>query len=255
MTQDHSRPAGLTKRMPAIIEATARPGKIASTNETSRSDAREVQQAFEYSAAKMREISQKYQAAMRLMETRLEIIDKDLSLRRYRNPIHHIESRLKTPASIVDKLGRYGKQVSFENMERYILDIAGVRVICSYIQDVYALVETLERQDDLEIVKIKDYIAQPKPNGYRSLHLIVRIPVYFMAKKEMVPVEIQIRTIAMDFWASLEHGLKYKSVSEVSGIDSYDELRDCSRIIEDVERRMQILSMALEVDDSDVEGN
>ena len=188
MTQDHSRPAGLTKRMPAIIEATARPGKISSTNETSRSDAREVQQAFEYSAAKMREISQMYQAAMRLMETRLEIIDKDLSLRRHRNPIHHIESRLKTPASIVDKLGRYGKQVSFENMERYILDIAGVRVICSYIQDVYALVETLERQDDLEIVKIKDYIAQPKPNGYRSLHLIVRIPVYFMAKKEMVPV-------------------------------------------------------------------
>ncbi|MDD5807428.1 MAG: hypothetical protein PUD02_08860, partial [Eggerthellales bacterium] len=92
MTQDHSRPAGLTKRMPAIIEATARPGKIASTNETPRSDAREVQQAFEYSAAKMREISQKYQAAMRLMETRLEIIDKDLSLRRHRNPIHHIES-------------------------------------------------------------------------------------------------------------------------------------------------------------------
>lgn len=136
-----------------------------------------------------------------------------------------------------------------ENLERYIMDVAGVRVICSYIHDVYNLLELLQKQDDLEIVEIKDYINNPKPNGYRSLHVIVRIPVYFLDKKELIPVEVQLRTIAMDFWASLEHDLKYKSVSEVQGIDSYDELKDCSRIIEDVESRMQILARALEMED------
>ena len=132
---------------------------------------------------------------------------------------------------------------------RELMDIAGVRVICSYIHDVYNLLELLQKQDDLEIVEIKDYINNPKLNGYRSLHVIVRIPVYFLDKKELIPVEVQLRTIAMDFWASLEHDLKYKSVSEVQGIDSYDELKDCSRIIEDVESRMQILARALEMED------
>ena len=113
----------------------------------------------------------------------------------------------------------------------------------------YNLLDSLKKQDDLEIVTVKDYIANPKPNGYRSLHAIVRIPVYFMDKKEMVPVEVQMRTIAMDFWASLEHSLKYKAVHEVQGIDASDELKDCSRIIEDVEARMQILAKALEVEE------
>lgn len=194
----------------------------------------------------LRETLQKYQAAMRQMEVRFEVLDKDLSLKKDRNPIHHIESRVKSPSSIVEKLQRQGHEPTLANMERYLSDVAGVRVICSYIHDVYGLVELLQRQDDLEIVTVKDYIAEPKPNGYRSLHIIVRIPVYFMDKKEMVPVEVQIRTIAMDFWASLEHGLKYKAVDTVQGIDSFDELRDCSRVIEDVERRMQILAYAMD---------
>ena len=129
-------------------------------------------------------IMQKYRAAMREMQVRLEILDQDLNLKKHRNPIHHIESRLKTPASIYEKIGRYGYEATLENMERYILDIAGIRVICPYIQDVYSLFELLNRQDDLEIVKVKDYIASPKPNGYRSLHVIARIPVFFMDKKE-----------------------------------------------------------------------
>ena len=195
-----------------------------------------------------REIIQKYQAAMREMEVRFEILDQDLNLKKHRNPIHHVESRIKKPASIFEKLGRYGKQPTLENMERYIMDIAGVRVICSYIHDVYNLLELLQRQDDLEIVTVKDYIANPKPNGYRSLHVIARIPVYFLDKKELIPVEIQLRTVAMDFWASREHDLKYKAVRELEGIDSYAELKDCSRIIEDVEARMQILARALERD-------
>lgn len=199
--------------------------------------------------ARTREIIQKYQAAMREMKVRFEIIDQDLSLKKHRNPIHHIESRIKKPASIFEKLERYGKEPTLENMEKYIMDIAGVRVICSYIHDVYNLLELLRKQDDLTIVTVKDYIKNPKPNGYRSLHVIVRIPVYFLDKKEYIPVEVQLRTIAMDFWASLEHDLKYKSVSEVQGVDSYDELKDCSRIIEDVEARMQILARALEIEE------
>lgn len=198
-----------------------------------------------------REIIQKYRGAMREMMVRLEILDQDLSLKKNRNPIHHIESRIKTPESIYEKIGRYGYEPTLENMERYILDIAGVRVICSYIHDVYSLFDLLSRQDDLDIIKVKDYIAHPKPNGYRSLHVVVRIPVYFMDKKESIPVEIQLRTIAMDFWASLEHDLRYKAVGEIKGIDTYNELKDCSRIIEEVESRMQVLARALDPDEGE----
>lgn len=198
------------------------------------------------SATKLREIMQKYRAALREMVVRFEILDQDLNLKKNRTPIHHIESRLKSPESIIEKIGRYGKERTLENIEKYIMDIAGVRVICSYISDVYNLLDLLQRQDDLEIVTVKDYIANPKPNGYRSLHVIVRIPVYFLDAKQMVPVEIQFRTVAMDFWASLEHDLKYKAVREIEGIDSYGELKDCSRIIEEVEDRMQVLARALE---------
>ena len=196
--------------------------------------------------AKLRELSQRYRAALREMVVRFEILDQDLNLRKDRTPIHHVESRVKTPESIIEKIGRYGKERTLENIEKYIMDIAGIRVICSYISDVYNLFDLLQRQDDLEIVTVKDYIANPKPNGYRSLHVIVRIPVYFLDSKQMVPVEIQLRTVAMDFWASLEHDLKYKAKREIEGIDSYCELKDCSRIIEDVEARMQILARALD---------
>lgn len=199
--------------------------------------------------SKLREISQRYQAALREMVVRFEILDQDLNLKKNRTPIHHIESRIKSPASIFEKLTRYGKPRTLENVERYIMDVAGIRVICSYIHDVYNLLDLLQRQDDLEIVTVKDYIANPKPNGYRSLHVIVRIPVYFMESKQMVPVEVQLRTVAMDFWASLEHDLKYKAVREIEGIDSSGELKDCSRIIEEVEARMQILARALEAED------
>lgn len=210
---------------------------------------RAAEMAADERAAEMlllRETLQKYQAAMRQMEVRFEVLDKDLSLKKNRNPIHHIESRVKSPSSIVGKLERQGHEPTLANMERYLSDVAGVRVICSYIDDVYGLLELLQRQDDLEIVTVKDYIENPKPNGYRSLHAIVRMPVYFMDKKELVSVEVQIRTIAMDFWASLEHGLKYKALDRIHGIDSFDELRDCSRVIEDVERRMQILAHAMD---------
>ena len=201
---------------------------------------------YEAFTADMHAMLQRYEAAMREMVVRFEILDRDLSLRRNRNPIHHIESRIKSPVSIYEKLLRYGKEPTIGNLEEYLMDVAGVRVICSYVNDVYSLMELLRAQDDLEIVRIKDYIKNPKPNGYRSLHAIVRIPVYFMDSKQMVPVEVQIRTIAMDYWASLEHDLKYKAIAEMKDVVVVDELKDCSRILEDVEQRMQILADILD---------
>lgn len=198
---------------------------------------------LEYAA---QDILMKYHAAMRQMEVRLETLDQDLKLRQKRNPIHHVESRMKSIPSIFEKLERYGKSSTLESMEQHIMDIAGLRVIVSYVQDAYDILHYLKHQDDLTVVTVKDYIAKPKPNGYRSLHLIVRIPVYFLDDKEDIPVEIQIRTIAMDFWASLEHDLKYKAVRMIEGVDAPAELEECSRIIEEVENRMQVLASALE---------
>ena len=203
-------------------------------------------QIFEHAS---KSLFKKYEAAILEMKTRFEILDADLEFRFNRNPIHHIETRLKKPSSVFEKLIRYEKPLTLESMEENVLDIAGLRVIASYIDDVYALVKVLSMQDDLEIIKVKDYIANPKPNGYRSLHIIVKIPIYFLDRKQYVPVEIQFRTIAMDFWASLEHTLKYKKNRELEGIDMYDELKNCSDIIKDVEHRMQILMHAVQTND------
>ena len=201
---------------------------------------------YEEFTAEMHAVLQKYEAAMRQMVVRFETLDRDLSLRRNRNPIHHIESRMKSPVSIYDKLLRYGKEPTIGNLEKHLMDVAGVRVICSYKNDVKQLMGLLRRQDDLEIVRVKNYIENPKPNGYRSLHVIVRVPVYFMDSKQMVPVEVQIRTIAMDYWASLEHDLRYKAVADLKKLDIADELKSCAQTIEEIEKRMQVLANALD---------
>ena len=208
---------------------------------------------YEEFTSDMHAILQKYEAAMREMVVRFEILDRDLSIRRNRNPIHHIESRIKSPMSIYDKLLRYGKEPTIGNLEEYLMDVAGVRVICSYKNDVKRLMGLLRHQDDLEIVRVKNYIENPKPNGYRSLHAIVRIPVYFMDSKEMVPVEVQIRTIAMDYWASLEHDLKYKAIATTKGLDVAAELQECAKTIERIEERMQVLANALDAGSSSKE--
>ena len=201
---------------------------------------------YEEFTTDMHAILQKYEAAMREMVVRFEILDRELSLKRNRNPIHHIESRIKSPVSIYDKLLRYGKEPTVGNLEEYLMDVAGVRVICSYKKDVKRLMGLLRRQDDLEIVRIKNYILNPKPNGYRSLHAIVRVPVYFLERKEMVPVEVQIRTIAMDYWASLEHDLKYKAIAETGDLDVAEELLKIGSEIESIEERMQVLADVLD---------
>lgn len=192
-----------------------------------------------------------YQSGIQEIRTKLEILQRDARFGEGHNPIDSIKSRIKSPMSIIEKMYRKGFPISLDSMRANLNDVAGIRVICPFIEDIYTVAQMLTRQDDLVVIKEKDYIKNPKPNGYRSLHVIIRIPVYFLDKKELIPVEIQLRTIAMDFWASLEHDLKYKAVRRIQGIDSYHELKDCSRIIEEVESRMQILARALDADDED----
>jgi len=163
-----------------------------------------------------RELMQLYDAAVREVRTKVEILDGEFRVRYSRNPIHHIDTRLKSPASIAEKLSRKGLPQTLESIEQNLTDIAGVRIVCNYLEDIYHIADLLIRQQDVELVRKRDYIQTPKESGYRSLHLVVRIPVFLSDHTELVPVEIQIRTIAMDFWASLEHQLRYKSDQETT---------------------------------------
>lgn len=158
---------------------------------------------------------QLYTGGIKEIRTKLEILDEEFEVHFGHNPIHSMEYRLKSVDSIVDKLRRKGLEVNSGNARRCLTDIAGVRVICKYVDDIYQIAQLLTRQDDVTLLRTKDYIKEPKPNGYRSLHLVVSVPVFLAESTEPVPVEIQIRTIAMDFWASLEHQLRYKSKGEV----------------------------------------
>ncbi len=151
-----------------------------------------------------------YRCAMMEIETKFNVLNQEYSLEHDRNPINSIKTRLKSPESIVAKMKRNNLSVDICELEKNIKDVAGVRVICSFPQDVYDLADALLKQDDITLVEMKDYIKNPKPNGYRSLHLIVTVPVFLVHEKRLMNVEIQLRTIAMDFWASLEHQLKYK---------------------------------------------
>lgn len=165
-----------------------------------------IAQLQEYQA--MRQL---YNGAIREITTKLENLDDEFSTRYAHNPIHHMESRLKSLKSIVGKLHRKGLPLTLASAQAELYDIAGVRVICNYIDDIYDLANMLCGQADVEVLQRRDYIQKPKPNGYRSLHITVRIPVFLSTGSVGVPVEIQIRTIAMDFWASLEHQLRYKA--------------------------------------------
>ncbi|MGN0687478.1 MAG: GTP pyrophosphokinase family protein [Oscillospiraceae bacterium] len=190
------------------------------------------------------ELEHLYESAIKEVKTKLEILDSEFKTKYDYNPIHHIEDRLKSPQSIMEKLQRKGKTFNSDNARSTLNDIAGVRVICNYIEDIYAVAEYLTNQDDVKLVKTKDYIKNPKPNGYRSLHLVIETPVFLSDRKEIVTVEVQIRTIAMDFWASLEHQLKYKTDSEVSA-DLAQQLKDCAEIIAQTDIKMQSIYQTL----------
>ena len=179
-----------------------------------------------------------YRAAIKEVRTKIEILSEDFAVRHDYNPIHHMERRLKIPASIEEKLERLGKEVSIESAKDNIFDIAGIRVVCNFVDDVYTLAEMLSGMDDVKLITKKDYIENPKSNGYRSLHLVISVPVFLLDGREEVPVEVQIRTVAMDFWASLEHNLRYKKSKEYPArIDI--ELKACAEVSATLDKRMQ----------------
>lgn len=180
----------------------------------------------------------RYSAAMKEVQTKLEILDDEFQMKHRRNPIHHIESRLKSIQSIMEKLSRKSFAVSMKSAVANLNDIAGIRVICPYVEDVYTVAKLLTSQDDVHLKEIRDYIQHPKPNGYRSLHLILEIPVFLQEGRILVPVEVQIRTIAMDFWASLEHDLRYKAHGIVPQ-DISDELQQVGEDIARLDQKMQ----------------
>ena len=179
-----------------------------------------------------------YGAAIKKVSTTLEILDDEFHLRNDYNPIHHIETRLKTPQSIFNKLTKRGFPMTMESLHDNLTDIAGIRVICNYIDDAYRIADLLIAHNDIELLEKKDYIACPKPSGYRSLHLIVNVSVYMSEGSVQIPAEIQIRTIAMDYWATLEHRLKYKNEGSVPP-DLHHKMKSCSEELADMEARMQ----------------
>lgn len=196
-------------------------------------------------AREFRILMQLYTAGIQTVTMRLRTLDDEFQARYDYNPIHHIESRLKEPRSIFEKMQRLGIPVTLEGMKSGLTDIAGVRVICNYIDDAEKIAELLLRQDDVELVKKSDYIRRPKESGYRSLHIVITVPVYLAEKTERVPVEVQIRTIAMDCWASLEHHLAYKSDGVIPEELRY-RLRICAMAISEVDEEMQEIKKEIE---------
>lgn len=181
-----------------------------------------------------------YKCAIMEIETKFKVLNEEYSLQHDRNPINSIKSRLKKLPSIIEKMERKGYELSVDSIEANLNDVAGIRVVCSFEEDVYTLADALLRQDDITLIRKKDYIAEPKPNGYRSLHLIVSVPIFLDSEKRIMKVEIQLRTIAMDCWASLEHQLRYKkntkSIKELE-----EELYECARLSTDLDARMDQL--------------
>ena len=183
------------------------------------------------------ELMMRYNAAIREVRTKVEVLNDEFSFRNSRNPIESITSRIKKPVSIAEKLRRMGCPLTLESVSENLNDIAGIRVICSFIDDIYMVAELLARQDDITVVRVKDYIQKPKPNGYRSYHMIVEVPVFFSDGKRPMRVEIQLRTVAMDFWASLEHQMKYKQDS-ADRPEIAAELKSCAETIAATDARM-----------------
>lgn len=178
-----------------------------------------------------------YKFAMDEVNTKLKILNEEFRFSHNYNPIEHLKSRLKTPASIIQKLKRKNLEVSLESARKHIHDVAGIRIICSFTTDIYKILDILCKQSDIYMVEVKDYIKNPKPNGYRSLHLIVEIPVFLANRTEHVKVEIQIRTIAMDFWASLEHKIFYKFQREIPK-ELTDQLRESAALVHQLDKQM-----------------
>ena len=178
-----------------------------------------------------------YGAALKQLQTKLQILNEEFQHVHNYNPIEHIKARVKSPQSIVNKLKRHGYEATLSNMVKYCNDIAGIRVICDYTTDIYKIADMISNQSDIKVLAIKDYIAAPKSSGYKSYHMIISVPVYLSDRIVDTKAEVQIRTIAMDFWASLEHKIQYKFTGEVPA-QIAQELLECSNIISDLDEKM-----------------
>ena len=198
------------------------------------------------SAMQMQQVMMLYESGIREIKTKLDILSDESRLSGKPSPIDAIKSRIKTPRSIIGKLKRRGFPISLQSMLENLNDIGGIRVICPFNDDIYTVADMLMRQDDLKLIDRKDYIENPKPNGYRSLHLILEVPIFLSDRTQPVHIELQLRTIAMDFWASLEHQLRYKADVEVPPHVSAD-LKACADVIAATDEEMQRIAKELHV--------
>lgn len=185
-----------------------------------------------------------YSSALKEINTKIEILNNEFVHIYNYNPIEHIKSRLKTPESIVKKLKRYGWEVSIDNMVEKLSDIAGIRVICSFTSDIYQIADMISKQSDVTVLYVKDYIKKPKPNGYKSYHMVITIPIYLSSGPVETRVEIQIRTVAMDFWASLEHKIYYKFEGRAPAY-LQQELKACADVVDMLDAKMFTLNEAI----------
>lgn len=193
-------------------------------------------------AVSFQKLLMQYRCALLEVKTKFEVLDNELSINSEQNPILSIESRIKKPVSILEKLQRKNMEVSIYNIEHNLYDIAGIRIICCFPKDIYTLAEKICEQDDIRLIERKDYIKNPKPNGYRSLHLILEVPVFFMNEKKPMKVEVQMRTIAMDFWASIEHKLYYKKKTDGFPDSVSEDLGICAEQLHMIDMKMQEIS-------------
>ena len=196
--------------------------------------------SFQQFMASSRDLMSCYRCAIMEIETKFRVLDERFSLAHDRNPIDDIQSRLKSPESIRDKLLRKNLPFTLEAIEQNLFDVAGVRIVCSFIDDIYMLADCLMQQDDITLIKQKDYIKQPKANGYRSLHLIVEVPIFLQDQKKLMKVEVQFRTIAMESWANLEHQLRYKKSLSPDIIEKTEKrLGECAKLSNLLDTQMQ----------------
>lgn len=203
-----------------------------------------------------KEVTLIYNAALRQVQTKMEILNDEFQHVHQYNPIEHIKARIKTPESIVKKLKRNGYDSTIDNMVKYVNDIAGIRIICSFTSDIYRIAAMISEQRDIRVIAVKDYITYPKANGYKSYHMIVTVPVYLSDRTVDTKVEIQIRTVAMDFWASLEHKIHYKFEGDAPE-HIRNELVECAKLVSDLDARMlslndEILAISHEREDGKI---
>lgn len=205
----------------------------------------DVKQFAQKKSMPYRELMSYYRCAMMEVETKFSVLNEELSMQYDRNPIETIKTRLKSPESILEKCYRKGISVTTESIEQNLFDIAGVRVICSFPSDIYMLSEAFLKQDDIELIAKKDYIEHPKDNGYRSLHLIVETPIFLHNQKKLMKVEVQFRTISMDWWASLEHKIRYKKDYTITEETAHD-LKQCAEVSAMLDARMEAIHKKVE---------